>query len=256
MAAAPMLLAAALFGGCDTAPSPSAAAQDGPTVRPSFAAPGPPSHLSPDQIRAEIEPLLGHSATSVGEGANRVIGVGLRANAEAVARELVARYGTAVEVTVGLFPYPPPAAPQRGCPSVQEVSPDHRPLAATLALDPTVVSGAFFRGTVRITNVGLAPYKVSTDSSFSVYLFRPGETVPIGISEGGVVGTGYEQTLASGEALDLPAAGGTASCDLAVGYVLPAAAYVGRALVYFQDPVTFENRWFWTDPSAIQVVNP
>jgi hypothetical protein len=32
--------------------------------------------LSPDQIRAEIEPLVGQSATSVGEGANRVIMIG------------------------------------------------------------------------------------------------------------------------------------------------------------------------------------
>jgi hypothetical protein len=251
----PLLMLAALLGGCNPSPSPAVTAQPGPTVRPSFDAPGSPSALTPDQIRAEIEPLLGQSAISVGEGANRVIAIGLRANAEALARELVARYGTAVEVTVGLFPYPPPTAPQDGCAFVREVTPDHRPLAAGLVLEPTVPSGGFYKGTVRITNTGPAPFALDTESSFSVYLFRPGEDVVIGVSEGGVMGTGYGKTLAPREALDLPAGGGTASCDLAVGYVLPAGAYVGRALVGFADPITLEFRWFWSEPAPIQVVN-
>jgi hypothetical protein len=242
--------------GCNGQPSPSPIAQAGPTVRPSFDAPGPPSALSPDQIRAEIEPLVGQSAISVGEGANRVIAIGLRANAEALAKQLVAQYGTAVEVTVGLFPYPPPASPKRSCEFIPQAGGDHGPLVASVVLDPTVISGGFYRGKVRIKNTSAAPYKLSTDSSFSAYLFRDGDSLPIGVSESGVMGTGFEKTLAPGETLELPAGGGTASCDLGVGYVLPAGSYVSRGLVDFADPVTLENRWFWTEPAVIQVINP
>jgi hypothetical protein len=159
-------------------------------------------------------------------------------------------------VTVGLFPYPPPESAQRGCGPQTPIVRDHRPLTALLTVEPTVASGGFFKGKVRITNAGAVPYELSTSSSFAVYLFRPGEAIPIGISEGGWMGTGYGKTLAPGESLELPAGGGTASCDLAVGYVVPPGSYQGRALVDYQEPVTFENQPFWSEPAPIQVVAP
>ena len=62
--------------------------------------------------------------------------------------------------------------------------------------------------------------------------------------------------LTPGEGIELGAGGGTASCDLAVGYVIPAGSYVGRAVVDCQEPVTFENRSFWSDAAPILVVTP
>jgi len=62
--------------------------------------------------------------------------------------------------------------------------------------------------------------------------------------------------LDPGEAVDLEASGGTASCDLALGYVLPAGTYEARALVDYQEPVTFESRAFWSEPTLIEVVAP
>ena len=199
---------------------------------------------------------MGQSGLSIGEGANRVISVGLRANAEAVAREIVAKYGTSVEVTVGNFPYPPPEVPKRACDWLPRVVPDHRPLTAALAIQPSVTGGDFFKGQVRITNAGPAPYELSTSSSFTVYLFRPNETQPIASSEGLVAGTGYGRTLGPGDGIEIVAGGGTASCDLAVGYVVPAGSYIGRAIVDYQEPVTFENRNFWSEPAPILVVDP
>lgn len=254
------LLALALIAGvvigCDPAPSPASSTRAGPTPRPSFPAAGSPANLSPDQIRAELMPLMGTSGLSIGEGARGIISVNLRANAEGVAREIVAKYGSAVEVTVGNFAYPPPEARSRSCLWLPQVVIDHRPLQATLSIQRTVIGGDFFKGTLRLTNAGVVPYELLTSSGFTVYLFRQGETEPIASSEGAVAGTGYGRTLVPGEGVDLGAGGGTASCDLAVGYVIPAGTYIGRALVDYQEPVTFENRVFWSDAAPIEVVEP
>lgn len=192
----------------------------------------------------------------VGEGANRVIGVGLRANAEALARELNTRYGAAVELTVGLFPFPPPTAPQRACDQVRRPVVDHQPLEAAVAIGPTVVAGDFIRGKVRLMNAGVGPYELNSSSTFPVYLFRPGDQTPVGSPEGASAGTGFGKTLAPGETVLLDAGGGTASCDLALGYVVPAGTYEARALIDFQEPVTFDLRFFWSAPTMVEVVRP
>ena len=247
---------AALLAACDTAPPASPATTANGTQRPSFETPGPPSGHTPEEIRAAIEPHLGKEVISVGEGANRVIGIGLRANAEALARELNGRYGAAVDLTVGFFPYPPPEASQRRCVQGRQTVADHRPLLATLGIDRTVVAGDFFQGKVRLRNGGNVQYALETSSDFSVYLFRPGDPLPVGSSEGGVAGTGFRTALAAGQAVDLDAGGGTASCDLAMGYVLPAGTYQARAFVDYNEPVTSDLRFFWSEPVLIDVVNP
>ena len=245
------LIAGAILVGCDAPPSATtAAATPTSTERPSFAAPGSPAALTPEQILAEIDPLMGQSGMSLGEGANRVISVGLRANAEDLARELLAKYGTAIEVTVGNFPYPPPDAPHRMCAQIPHVVGNHAPLVGILGFDPTVVGGEFFRGKLRLTNAGPVPYQLETSSNFSIFLFRPGELLPIGSPEGGSVGTGYSKLLGPGATVEFDASGGTASCDLALGYVLPRGMYEARALVDFQDSESLD--YFWSEPTTIE----
>ncbi len=253
---AALFTAGTVLFGCNvsSSASPDLATQNS-TSRPSFEAPGSPAALTPEQILAEIDPLMGESGLSLGEGANRVISVGLRANAEDVARELVARYGAAIQVSVGNFPFPPPGAPQRACDWTPQVAADHEPLVGTLGIEPAVVGGEFFRGKLRLTNDGLGSYPLETSSNFSMFLFRPGELLPIGSPEGGSMGTGYSKLLGRGETVEFDAAGGTASCDLSLGYVLPAGTYEARALVDFQD-ATFELGHFWSEPTTIEVVDP
>jgi hypothetical protein len=211
--------------------------------------------MNADQVRTDVQRMAGDHGLMLGEGANGVIVVGLRANAEAIAREIVDKYGNAVEVTVGMFPYPPPETAPRGCQTGPVIA-DHRPLATVLAAQATVRGGEFFTGTLRITNAGAAPFELDTSGGFSVFLFQAGEAVPIGIGEGAIAGVGFGKTLAPGEAVELPAGGGTASCDLGLGYVLPAGVYQARALVDYRDPVAIEARAFWSDPTTIQVVDP
>jgi hypothetical protein len=211
--------------------------------------------LSPAAIRAELEPFLGDQIISIGEGAGGVINVGLRATGEELAGQLHATYGDAVRISVGLFPFPPPENPQRACVNIREVVRDHAPLLAAVAVDRTIDAGTFFRGTVRLTNAGILPFQLETSSNFSVHLFRPGESEPIGGSEGGMVGTGYSAPLDPGEAVELEAAGGTASCDLALGYLLPAGVYEARAIIDFQT-ATGELAFFWSDPATVELINP
>jgi hypothetical protein len=233
-----------------------AALTPGVSVRPSIDAPGSPMSLSPAEIRAEVEPLAGDQLIGIGEGAGGVIVVALRATGEGVARQLHETYGDAVQLSVGLFPFPRPEAPQRGCVRIPPAMPLHAPLAGALTLAGPVASGDFYRGSVRLTNAGPAPFELSTSSGFSAYVFRPGKTTPIGASEGGSAGTGFGERLQPGETVQLDAGGGTASCDLALGYALPPGVYEARALIDYSDPQMAEVRYFWSDAARLEIVSP
>jgi hypothetical protein len=243
----------ALPGTVPATPPPATVA---PTIQPSFQVPGSPSALTPAEIRAKIEPFAGQGVISIGEGAGGVIVVGLQASGEALARELHATYGPAVQLSVGLFPFPPPAAPGKPCLQMPATMPLHAPLAGALIVDGPVVAGDFFQGAVRLTNAGPAPFELSTSSGFPARIFRPGEPTPIGASEGGSAGTGFSKRLTPGETVELGAGGGTASCDLALGYALPAGTYQARALIDYSDPATLELRYFWSEAATIEIVDP
>lgn len=69
------------------------------------------------------------------------------------------------------------------------------------------------------------------------------------------MGTGLLLTLLPGQTQDVKAFGGTASCDPALGYVLPAGTYQARALIDFS-PGESGVHVFWSDPIQIEVVAP
>jgi hypothetical protein len=261
MLLAALVLAGACAGPKVASPSPLPTATQAPTqeststasTRPTFETPGAPTTLSPEEICAEVQLL--EDAIYLGE-CNGVITVGVRAGAEELARELRAKYGDAIELSVGLFPYPPPDDPQRACLSIRPTVIEHPPLVAAVEVDRVIVAGTDFEGKVRLTNAGPVPFELETSSNFSLYLFRPGEPDPIGMSELGSMGTGYGATLAPGASIRLLAIGGTASCDLALGYTLPPDVYEARALVDFERDPEEGAEFFWSDPTPVEVVNP
>jgi len=209
--------------------------------------------VSPEEICAAVELL--EESTYLGECAG-VVKVGLRASAEELARELQAKYGDAIELSVGLFPYPPPAEAQRACLHIRQTVLEHFPLVADVEIDRPIVSGTPYEGKVRLTNAGPTPFDLQTSSSFGLFLFRPGESDPIGMSELGSMGTGRGAALTPGASLQLQGFGGTASCDLALGYAVPAGAYEARALVDYERDPEREAVFFWSEPSTVEVVNP
>ena len=65
------------------------------------------------QIRAEIESQYAGQLLAIGEEATTVM-VRFRSTAAASAAELLARYGSKVDIRVGLFPYPAPSGSANG----------------------------------------------------------------------------------------------------------------------------------------------
>jgi hypothetical protein len=203
-------------------------------------------------IRAEIEARYMDQLIGIGFGAAAVV-VNLKPTATAVAAEIAARYGDSVQLSVGFFPYPPPSSPPNPCTAYQPTLVDPSALRATIVLSTTrLTHEVAFRGKVRLTNGGAKAVDIATGQPYSIYLFTSGGKTIIGAAPGGVAGTGLEFTLAPGSSREIDAAGGTASCDLALGYELPDGAYVARALVEL-DQSTGPG-FMWSDPLAVQLL--
>ena len=228
-----------------------------PTDGASVACPQP--HLWPPltelhDIRAEIERQVLSELLMIGDGARTVV-VGLRSTSVCLARELFAAYGPKLEMTVGLQPFPPRAGLDRGCPIGNWPFGNIPFLEAALHVpQPRVVQGAFFKAKVRFVNRGAGQLHIETSSNFNVYLFQPARG-PVGAPEGASLGTGLMFDLAPGKSRDVDAFGGTASCDSALGYVVPAGSYDARALID-QSPPGGGVHVFWSDATRIEVVAP
>ncbi len=258
-----MLLATLALAGACAGPgvaslSPLPAATQSPTQESTTTESAGPTFVLAE-ICADLERLAG--VTYLGECAGvirpgrRTLIVGVGANSEVLARELLVKYGDAIELSVGLFPYPPPEDPERACLDIRPTVIEHPPMVATVEVDREIVAGTLYEGRVRLTNAGPVPFELETSSDFSLYLFRPGASDPIGMSELGWMGHGSGASLAPGESIRFPGFGGTASCDLALGYVVPAGAYEVRALVGFNRKLDDRVLYFWSEPSTVAVVD-
>jgi len=216
-----------------------------------------PPHDDLPSIRAEIESraiALGE-LHSIGDGAG-VVTVSLSARSECLARGIVAAYGSNVDVTVGLLPFPPRAGADAGCPPVPWPFGATPGLTAALRFEADrVKQGESLAATVRFANLSFGNIDVLTSSSFPIYVFAADPDRPVGAPDGPVAGTGLGFTLAPAEGRDDGAYGGTASCSARLGYVLPVGTYRARALVDLSPPEGGLHV-FWTDPVPLEVVAP
>jgi hypothetical protein len=208
--------------------------------------------LDLDAIRDTIFAAYQPELLSVGIGRNDVV-VALVPTATKQADEILARYGSTVQVSVGFFPYPAPAVlPPNVCAGFPGPSIDPGPIRATLELASTQLShSAGFSAKVRLANTGPSTVSISTGEPLAVYLFRAGQSTPIGASPGGVAGVGLGRTLKPGQSIDIEAGGGTASCDLALGYELPDGPYVARAAVELDQPSG--AGFFWSQALPVEL---
>jgi len=211
------------------------------------------------QIRAEIESQYAGQLLAIGEEATTVM-VRFRSTAAASAAELLARYGSKVDISVGLFPYPAPSGSANGCAGIIGPLIDPGPLRATIELPSrTVGHDAAFMATVRLTNAGSRTMTVETGQPLTIVLYQPDGTIPVGLAAGAAGGTGLEFRLEPGASSSIPAAGGTSSCDLALGYELPDGPYVARAAVEIDrtDPsINAARGVFLSEPLSITVATP
>lgn len=245
--------AVVLLTGCATGPAPTAPRF---TIEP--IARGPVSSLPMEELRAEIIALAGRDLRVIGEGADGLF-VSVAAGAESLAREIYARYGGSVEVGLGRFPYPPPEVAERSCQLRSGITEPPPGITASIEMvGRSVARGRNFEATLRISNRRDVPFDLETSSIFEISLFRPSDGLPIGTADGGFRGTGLSLTLPSGGSTPLEAGGGTASCDIAIGYIVPPGIYEARALVDYLD-MTNPNpsvEYFWSEPLIIEVVAP
>ena len=191
---------------------------------------------------------------SIGDGAAKVI-VELKPTATAAAAEIVGRYGWAVQVTVGFFPYPRPSSAPVGCGWAGSPTVDPGRLRAVIDLpSPRLGHTVSFPAKVTLTNHGSTTLTFSTGQPLSIYLFEPDGTTLVGASPGAVAGTGLGLTLLPGASHEIDAAGGTASCDLRLGYELPDGPYIARAAVEIDG--TSGPGYFWSDPVSVKLTAP
>jgi hypothetical protein len=200
-------------------------------------------------IQAEIESTYAGQFSSVGVGAHGVE-VTLFSTHEASAREIVDRYGSSVQVSVGLWPFPRPAGGPTTCPERWSLA-DPGPLRATLDM-PNRIGHGQFKARITVTNVGDIPISLDSGQPLLIYLYKPNGADPIATYDGTIAGVGLVPTLDAGGSFSIEAVGGTASCDISLGYDLPDGDYVARGVV--ENGSGSPIPAFLTDPFPVTVV--
>lgn len=213
------------------------------------------------EIQQQIVDFARPFLVSAGSGgAMGVIEVGLRADGEEVAHQLVAQYGDLVHVTVGLLSFPERSRPDglTTCsPATGSLRAD-APLRASLVLKSGVISsGADFRATVTVVNSGVGEFDFQSGSPLTALVYRRGGSEAIGTFSGAIGGVGLGKTLGPLDTIDIDVLGGTASCDPALGYALPPGSYEVRAVV---DVLTMHDNgptdldYVLSDPAPLTIV--
>jgi hypothetical protein len=158
----------------------------------------------------------------------------LAATAEDVAAQLAARYGSALEITVGGLPYPLGRRVEHR-PAPPPLEPVEMPgLTAEIVLDDTTLrSGTIGWGRVVLRNAGAAEIRVDSEQPLVASLLEVGTGRKVGAFSGAIAGTGWSATLGPGDETSIHLLVGTDSCEPALGYLLPAGGY----LVHTQVPV-------------------
>jgi hypothetical protein len=184
-----------------------------------------------EEIQREIVALAGPRMRAVGIGAG-TIDASLRADGQAIAEQIRAKYGDLVTIQVGLQPYPRGSGPSADCGARLGPVVTETPFTATLRLaSSTVRSGEDFKATASVTNGGTSPVEFESGDPMTAFIYRAGTDEIVGTYDGGIDGVGLGGTLAPGESIDVGVLGGTASCLAELGYALPPGTYDVRAAI-------------------------
>lgn len=210
------------------------------------------------RIQDEIAAMAAGNMYSVGVVGD-VVEVALTANAEAVAAQLVGRYGDAAQITVGRFTYPDRLPDDHSLPCASEAPEADLPgVRATVHLSSDMVSaGADFSGSVTLVNEGHAAVHVETGSPLSAVVFGADGVHPVSTYIGGIAGVGLTLDMPPGASRDIEILGGTASCDPAIGYALAPGTYIVRVPVevYTMHANTSPDiSYLWSEPASLTVV--
>ena len=166
------------------------------------------------------------------------IEIGLPASEEALARDLLDRYGEAVELTVGALAYPLDAASSVCQEPLGEPPPaelDMSIVQPTGPLVPDAFGSSSFE--VQLTNHGEAPIRFTTGTTLGTILDAEGNVVATSANLA-VAAVGIGIDLAPGASTIVPGVVALASCDPRIGYTLPPGEYGLVASVSRSDTAT------------------
>jgi hypothetical protein len=195
------------------------------------------------RVRGEIERTLEQRAaetgrqilTSLGEGKG-VICVGLRADQENLARELAARYGSAVELRVGAFSFPDrrasrPAPPVR--PALEEQTFEGLEMSVEVG-QRVVEAGDDGHGRLVLRNSGSERIGPLYGGQPLVGSLLNASLEAVGGYSGMIAGTGLVVDLAPGRSAGIPLIYGTGSTREDLGYAVPPGTYLLKVQMGFR----------------------
>ena len=169
----------------------------------------------------------------------------LRADLESLAATLFERFGDAIELTVGIFPYPP----NRPLSHMERVNADRPLVRAIDAIDvpgleahfmqplPRIVIGVSESVMVALSNEGDARIEMSM-SAATVALVDPSSGLTVGGFHGAVAASARTVKLDPGQRVEIDALVGTTSFQRDLGYVVSPGRYIARARI----PVSLGSR--------------
>lgn len=188
-------------------------------------------------LQAELVAELDGRFLSIGLG-GRGVQVTLAADEEALAGELRARYGDAIELSLGSLRYPLEEATSSCLDAPVDLDLDG--LSIEIVPPPGSIDAPGLDAadlTITLTNIGEAPIAFDSGASFGTILDIAGNVVSS--NEVVMAGGGEPIDLAPGASSELPLVVSTASCDPTLGYVLPPGDYVLIAnVVHFDGELT------------------
>jgi hypothetical protein len=197
-----------------------------------------------EAIRAEVNEMA--KATEVGLIRGSGISHGrlrlsLWASQEDLAAQLLARYGDAVDLTVGYLHYPDRALLRFDGTPLELSVPDRPPL---LPLDRAVVSipeplhvrsGHWARGDLEVRNVGADEIVVHTNGMVTANVVVPATGERVGGYEGVQVMPLVRFTAPPGQAVHIPLLIGTACSVSRLGYATPPGEWAIEVVLDFGD---------------------
>jgi hypothetical protein len=211
----------------------------------------PASEADRRAIQATLTNELAGRFTSIGSGGMvGAVTVDLNPNEEALAEDLVRRYGAAVEVTVGALKYPLDDA-EAVCRAPLESSLIDG-LTITI-VDPDTPMKPTGSGTVpltvRLTNT--SDETVRFDSGQPAAVITDAQGMPRTLDRRGVAGVGVLIELEPGGHQDFDLDVSLASCDPALGYILPPGDHHVVISIYNGQLQTEMN----SDPLPVVIAN-
>ena len=161
----------------------------------------------------------------------------LRADRREIADELVAAYGTRIQVVLGNFVYPDAAVarldttlPPQPCGLLPTPGPRSAALRWSVPKPLRVNTGGDITTTVAFRNTSRRDVPFDSGDPITGVVTRPGSTTIIARYNGAIAGVGFGGTLRPGDHSTLTGLVSTASCDATLGYALPPGRYTVRFL--------------------------